>query len=163
MKLCAVAFTLFACAAVCALAQTDKPTVRRRWICLEVALPSYTMPEHGLEFRTISFGEGCEIAVPIDTGESLTVTPDILYAQETLDGVFASMTQLQVAQAGHEGKPFSEFPHTDAYSSAIEFFNFSPDSPRAKFCALLPRAYVPMLGWKGITEPKPCSDKAPQL
>jgi hypothetical protein len=143
----------------------EKPAVSTSWICLEPTIPEYTNPEHSLNFSTVTEGTGCKIAVPVSTGETLSVTSESLEARDAVEGVFVTVDSLERVEQNRANsvEPFTEFPHTDFYSKLIEQFNYDKDSARARFCTLYPRAYVPYLDWHGLTEPKPCSDKAPML
>jgi hypothetical protein len=152
-------------AALLTWGQKEKTYVPNDWICLESTIPSYTMPEHTLDFLTVTEGTGCRIAVPISSGETLAINSDSLEARDAIESVFGSVESLKVFEQNraNDGEPFKEFPHTDFYTTLIQQFNYGKDSARGRFCTLYPRAYVPYLDWHGLTEPKPCSDKAPVL
>lgn len=150
------------CVVLCAPAQTEKPVAHLNWLCLESTIPVFSIPERHLSFRSV--GE-CLIAVPLSAGEKVEITSDSLDARNGLESVFASIDNLQIVEQNRKnnGEPFTEFPHNEFYTTLIQQFNYSPDSARAKFCAQFPRAYVPLLDWRGLTEPKPCSAKSPTL
>lgn len=145
--------------------QRKKSFASTNWICFEPTIPTYTVPEKKLQFSMVTDKLGCKIAVPVSDGETIQISSDDLKAAEAVESVFVSLNSLETAELNrkNDGAPFSEFPHTDFYSSLIDQFNSGKDSARARFCRIYPRAYVPLLDWRGLTDPKPCSDNAPRL
>jgi hypothetical protein len=158
-------FLLCLSAAPLAPGQSEKTVTHIRWVCLEPTITAYSEPERRLNFVTITPSSGCRIAVPVSAGEKVEIDSDSLDATDRLESVFGSIDNAEVMEQNRKnnGEPFTEFPHNGFYTTLIQQFNYSSDGARAKFCALYPRAYVPFLDWHGLTEPKPCSDKAPRL
>jgi hypothetical protein len=153
------------CAVLSAPAQTEKPVPHLEWVCLEPTVAVYSMPEHRLNFVTVASGSECRIAVPLSAGERVEITSDSLDARNRLESVFGSIDTAKLVEQSRKnnGESFTEFPHNDFYTTLIQQFNYSPDSARARFCAQFPRAYVPLIDWRGLTEPKPCSAKSPTM
>lgn len=143
-------------------AQTEKPVAHLDWLCLEPTIPMYSIPERHLSFTS---GGECRIAVPLSAGEKIEITSDGLDARNRLENVFGSIDSAKLVEQNRKnaGEPFTEFPHNDFYTTLIQQFNYSPDGARARFCAQFPRAYVPLIDWRGLTEPKPCSAKSPTM
>ena len=146
-------------------AQSPKVVQHTNWICFESTISAYSVPEHRLQFLSVVPSEGCRIAIPAEAGQSVGFDAHSFELRDNLEGVFGSVLNLEIIEMNrkNDGTPFVEFPHNGFYSKLIEEFNYSADSARARFCAAYPRAYVPLLDWHGLTEPKPCSDEAPRL
>src|ERR1700677_260151 len=74
----------------CGMSEAQNPkynqttSTRWTWVCLERAIPSYTVPEHKLIFSSIG---ACQVVVPIAEGETLQITPSGLHAAEDVVGV----------------------------------------------------------------------------
>lgn len=165
MKKSFFALVLFLSAVLFVPAQTEKTATHTRWICLESTIATYSEPERHLNFVTVVPSSGCRIALPVSDGERVEINSDGLDARDGLEGVFDSIENLKEVEQNRKNnaEPFSEFPHNDFFTTLLQEFNYSPDSARAKFCSRYPRAYVPFLDWRGLTEPKPCSAKSPTL
>jgi len=148
------------------LAQSPKdgrPTpTHLNWICLERVIPAHTVPEDKLDFIG---GDKCRVVVPVADGETLQITPSGIRAADEVIGVFISVSNIMMAEQNKKRPEIvaPEIPHDEFGSTLIASFNNGKDSARAKFCAIFPLAYVPLLDWHGATEPKPCSDQAPRL
>ena len=181
MKRSSLLFTIFLMLiALRSSGQTkNKQFVRTDWVCLEPVIPIYSNPERKVGqvvavARFMNTGRDCQIAVPVSEGEKIQIDSNSIRAAEGVEMVLMNVEETKEAEwnrkwaaqlnAQHPKFPQEEdLEHNEFNSELLRLFNSDKDGARARFCALYPRAYAPLLDWHGATEPKPCSDQAPRL
>jgi hypothetical protein len=132
------------------------------WVCLERTIPGYTIPQHRLNFVS---PDPCRVVVPVADGETLQIASSGIRAADRVVEVLASVNSIMTVEQNKRLPELvvPQIPHNEFGAALIETFNHNKEGARARFCAIYPLAYAPLLDWQGATEPKPCSDKAPRL